>query len=932
MTGGVDPDARLVEEADDLRRQTCVDVLAAAAMGEDPPDDLPKLSHLIAATTEAAGRPDLLLEPRSEDQGASRDQVVLRNLVMESLARMGERRRMSGALSFDTVLTDLCDAITGPHSMSAVETLRSRFKVALIDEFQDTDPVQWRIFETLFGQEAGGTSLVLVGDPKQAIYGFRGGDIETYIRAVGGNARIERRSMRSNWRSDTAMLTALDVLFEGVTFGDRSIGFVPVTAARESQDRHISDEDGPMPALSLRLAVGAGIGRVKQRKEVAVDAAAAAIEKDLVARVRDLLDNASLPPDTENAAARKVRPDDIAVLVTTNDQCNAVQAALTSQGVPAVVANAGNVLVSPAADQMRWLLHGMARPSDPRRARTYALSWFGGWGAEEVAVASDADLSDIQEHLRDWSERLATHPVADVLARVWSASGVVANVLSSPDGDRNMTDLDHLVELLHRSTPTGRSNVAGLLATLDNTAPGADLDTELDGDVTARRIESEAEAVQVMTVWTAKGLEFPIVCLPTLWRRTGGPSPVIYVDPDSGQKAFDVGKGRTWPDAARAKQRKEWAAAAAAGEQLRLLYVALTRAQHHTIVWWANGQNSARTALARVLFASKDAPEVGVPLGAAVPIPADGSIVPTLSPLVDASAHTISIDTIDDGPLPTTRWVDGDRTPDPPPLEAARVTAIPDRAARRWSFTALADQSAVAESDPYDLSLGDSGAADEGAGDLDGSDGGDRSAGEVSLPPASVDPDGTGPLARLPAGTVFGTLVHAVFEHVDFSGESCTGRGARCRRRSAVDQVPGGPHAGRRTRRHHRARASASDRRTRLGHPDPARSFVPPPVPGRYRASGPTERDLLRPPSRGGRSPCHRGGDGPGHAGPPRPARSPPDLGGRDGRRAHRRGAGRSPDRIDRPDPAHRRRGCPAFRGGRLQDERADPPREGAPT
>ncbi len=772
VTGGVDPDARLIEEADDLRRQTCVDVLAAAAMGDCPPGDLPKLGDLIDATTQAAGRPDLVLEPTAEDQGATPDQIALRNLVVESMAWMTERRRMSGALSFDSVLTDLSEALTGPHSAAAVQTLRNRFKVALIDEFQDTDPVQWKIFETLFGEGPADTSLVLVGDPKQAIYGFRGGEIETYIHAVGDNAGIERRSMRANWRSDAAMLTALDVLFDGMTFGDRTIGFVPVTAARQSQDRHICDADGgPMPPLSLRLAVGGGIERTKARKEVSVPAAAAAIDKDLVARVRDLLDNAVLPAGTDGDPPRRVRPHDIAVLVNTNDQCNTVQAALTGQGVPAVVANAGNVLASPAADQMRWLLHAMARPSDPRRARTYALSWFGGWGAEQVATASDDDLTDIQEHLRDWSERLASHPVADVLARVWSASGVVARVLSSPDGDRDMTDLDHLVELLHSSTPTGRSNVAGLLATLDNSAPRSDRDTEVDGDATARRIESEAEAVQVMTVWTAKGLEFPIVCLPTLWRRGGGHNPVIYIDPDSGRKCFDVGKGKTWPDAAGAKRRKELAASATAGEQLRLLYVALTRAQHHTILWWANGQSSAKTALARLLFDAKHSVGGGTPLGAAVPIPADDSIVSSLSPLIGAAAHTIGLATIDDEPLPTRRWVDGDRTGDPGSLEAARVTVTPDRTARRWSFTAIADHAAGAASDPYDLSLGDGGAADEGSGDLDGPDGEDRPVEDQPWSGESIGPHRAGLLTRLPAGSAFGTLVHAIFERVDFRGE-----------------------------------------------------------------------------------------------------------------------------------------------------------------
>ncbi len=772
VTGGVDPDARLVEAVDDLRRQTCADVLAAAAIGEGSADDLPTLKDLVEATGQAAGRPDLVLEPAGEERGASRGQVVLRNLVVESVARIAERRSMSGSISFDSVLTDLSNALTGPHATAAIESLRSRFKVALIDEFQDTDPVQWRIFRTLFGDGSAGISLVLVGDPKQSIYGFRGGDIETYIAAVGDSARIERRSMRFNWRSDTAMLTALDALFSGVTFGDESIAFVPVTAARPSQDRHIYGPDQqPLAPLSVRLAVGEGITRTKSRGEVVVGAAADAIDEDLVLQIRDLLDHAALPVGTDDAPTRPVRPHDIAVLVNTNEQCSAVQAALTAQGVPAVVANAGNVLDSPAADQMRWLLHAMARPSDPRRARAYALSWFGGWSAEQVATASDSELTDIQENLRDWSERLATHPVADVLARVWSTSGVVATVLRSPDGDRDMTDLDHLAELLQGSTPTGRSNVAGLLAALDS-ASGADTDTEVDGDVTARRIESEAEAVQVMTVWTAKGLEFPIVCLPSLWRRTGGSSPVIYVDPDSGEKIFDVAKGRTWPDKEGAKHRKDLAATALAGEQMRLLYVALTRAQHHTILWWANGQNSARTALARVLFGGRGTRVDGAaPLGTPVSVPGDDGIVASLAPLVAASAGTIAVDTIDHHPEPPGRWVDGDSPEDGKPLEADRLTATLDRARRRWSFTAIADQAAVAISDPYDLSLGDAGASDERSGDLDGSDEGDPTVAGVTAPdPAATDP--AGPLTRLPAGSAFGTLVHAVLERIDFSAEA----------------------------------------------------------------------------------------------------------------------------------------------------------------
>ena len=607
VSAGADPDARLDADSSALIRDTCADVLIAAAVEGGPVDLLPGLDALYEATELADGRPDLVLVPVPGQPGAAPEHLVLRQLVERSVDLVALRRRQSGTLSFDDVLTQLRDALCGPGGEGAVASLQSRFRVALIDEFQDTDPVQWQIFSMLFEGPRSGTSLVLVGDPKQAIYAFRGADVHTYLRAVEEGRSTGRRSLLTNWRSDDRVLRSHDALLDGVTFGSPDIPFVRVGAAEVNRGRYLlGGDDRPLPALSLRLAVGAGIVRHKSKDHlVLTDGATQAIYADLVTEVARLLDEGRLP-DPGGDGHRPMGPPDIAVLVGRHADASDIQAALAEQGIPAVVARGGSVLESPAADHLRWLLHALARPADPRRVRMFALSWFAGYAADEVAAMSEPAMEAMQEQLRLWSEMFGIHSVADTFARVWAENGVVPRVLAAADGDRNMTDLDHLVELLQGLSPGGRSGVAGLLSVLDTELPPED-DTEVDGDVSARRIASEAASVQIMTVWAAKGLEFPVVCLPTLWRAPREHEPVVYVDPDSGRRTFDLSGGADWPDEEQARIRRQWGADESAGERLRLLYVALTRAQHQTLVWWAQVDRSNQSALAHVLFARQGA-------------------------------------------------------------------------------------------------------------------------------------------------------------------------------------------------------------------------------------------------------------------------------------------------------------------------------------
>jgi exodeoxyribonuclease V beta subunit len=760
LSSAIDPDARLTTDVAKLVRHACADALATASTGGIPLDELPTLADLVKATERSVGDPDMVLEPTRHRTGATPAQVRLRDLVLAARANLVDRRLGSGTMGYDDVLRQLRSALVDRTSNPVVDALRRRFSVVLIDEFQDTDRVQWEIFSTLFGPSAPGCTLVLVGDPKQAIYRFRGADISVYLEAVGPESGTERFTLDTNWRSDGGAIDAMRRFFDGATFGDEAIGYVPVRASEAHEDLRMLDAGGrSLSGLALRVAVGAWLPRKKNLPNA--PGTARIINKDLVAHIRGLLDGSTIPDADAAGGVRRLRPSDIAVLVTSGAHGRAAQHALRRQGVPAVVGGAGSVLSSWAADQVRLLLAAMERPSDLGRVRSYALSWFESWSPGRVAGATDEELAALQERLGEWTSRLASQPVAEVLADVWAESGVVGRLLGQYDGDRNVTDLEHLAELLHDSAPHGMSGVAGLVALLDH-PPESEGDLEVDGEVMARRVESEAEAVQIMTVWKAKGLQFPVVCLPMLWRRGRTPEDVVYTDPESGRRTMDLAKGTSWPDPSEAGRRKQRARDEEASEELRLLYVALTRAQHHTAVWWANSSGSATRALSRFLFARDPA------TGAIDPVafgdrsranPREADVPATLEPLARNSDGAITVTSISAPDGPAGLWTEDAGPTGTSTLEVSRFAAALDRSVHRWSFSAITAGVASGSVDPYDDTGADAGAADEGsvAADVPGGDDGSTA--------ATAD---TGALGALRAGTEFGTFVHAVLERVDF--------------------------------------------------------------------------------------------------------------------------------------------------------------------
>ncbi len=311
-----------------------------------------------------------------------------------------------------------------------------------------------------------------------------------------------------------------------------------------------------------------------------------------------LLSEASIPAgrDAGGETLRPVGPGDISVLVRTNRQAISVRDALGDSGVPAVVAGGGSVFESaPATDWVR-LLAAIDRPTSRRLAAAAALTHFVGWNAPRVASAGDEDWEELHWTLARWSAVLRGRGVAALLEQV-SSAGLPARVLSLPSGERLLTDLFHIGRLLHSAAVEQNLGPAALIAWLRRRISEAGEDR--DNEDRSLRLESDAEAVQVLTIHRSKGLEFPIVYCPFLWdgweMKVGIP---VFHDPDNNDVlTIDVG-GESLGFARRLQLHQ----LEQRGEDLRLMYVALTRARHQAVLWWAGSSNSGDSPLGRLLF------------------------------------------------------------------------------------------------------------------------------------------------------------------------------------------------------------------------------------------------------------------------------------------------------------------------------------------
>ncbi len=507
--------------------------------------------------------------------------ALRREFITEVDRRFEAEKRQALTWTYDDLLGRLRDALDHPRYGSALaRAVRRRYRAALIDEFQDTDLVQYKIFRRLFRRGP----MVLIGDPKQAIYRFRGADVFAYLAARDDADRVF--TLEHNWRTERPLVEAVNTIFgrhgrsAGRPFVFEQIAFEPAVAARRAGpaggDRGYRGDRGrdAGTTISRRPLQWIWVPRLRTR-----ELARAAIEDATTGEIMRLLGGERPSPNSGASERPPLAPDDIAVLVRTNEQAMSLQSALRAAGVPSVIGRSGDIFLTEEMADLEILLTAIADPGDAPRLRAAWATRL--WGAGERDIrAVNRDDEAFARHLelfaayrRDWHRR----GFMPMIQGLFAERGVRRRLLASVAGQRRLTNLIQAAEVLHSAERERHLSPAALLGWLAGELAGerrSSEDTEL-------RLESDGAAVQIATVHRSKGLEYEIVFCPYLWQARATDRTPVQAHGEGSRLVLDYGSETL-------DRHRRRAEAERLSEEARLAYVALTRARRRCYVVWGD--------------------------------------------------------------------------------------------------------------------------------------------------------------------------------------------------------------------------------------------------------------------------------------------------------------------------------------------------------
>ena len=615
-----------------------------------------------------------------------------------------------------------------------IKAVRRRYKAALVDEFQDTDSVQYTIFSRLFGQPP--AVLFMIGDPKQSIYGFRGADIFSYMEAAERAAK--KYTLHENWRSEPGMITAVNTLFAGVRrpFWYDDIRFEKAQAGRGFEGASTIEE----PALILWYLPsqeGKSVNKSDATRRIA-----AAVGDEITRLVV--------------ATAAPLPLADIAVLVRTNRQARLMKECLSERRIPSVLYGAGNIFDTPEAWEILQVLTGVFEHHREERFRAALVTDMLGVSAAEIerAAVSEHQLENRRAHFREYAEEWNRYGFMRMMRWLMAREGVRTRLLAYPDGDRRLTNLLHLAEILHQQTVQEEAGMASLLKWLaDKLNPATPRSEEHQ-----LRLESDARAVRIVTTHRSKGLEYPVVFCPFGWEGsliTNDRDVICHEQGPPRRRVLDLGSDQV-------ELRRRLAQQEMLAENLRLLYVALTRAKTRCYLVWGHINTAETSAPAYLLHRPEcDGDDILATLTAHLAGLTDDDRRAELARLAAASGGSILL-----------RDIPADRSVPPsvpitdaPPLFCRNFSGAIETSWRISSYSALVSRRNADADSP-----------DRDAHPLPSVAGSDGAVSAVALPATELRT-----IFTFPKGARAGIFFHELLEQLDFTDSVPENREARIR-------------------------------------------------------------------------------------------------------------------------------------------------------
>jgi exodeoxyribonuclease V beta subunit len=510
---------------------------------------------------------------------------ALRNHLLEELPKRKKERHLQ---TYDDLLTDLLSALQQPEN-NLTNALQLRYQAALIDEFQDTDAVQYQIFSSIYSDSD--HPLIFVGDPKQAIYGFRGADIFAYLEAR--NAAQDIHTLDTNWRSVPGLINSVNHLFSTPqSFLLSGIHYHDVQAADKAGDQ-LNEPSGDCEPFRFRLIES---GDKPLTKDVASEMAAIDTAEQ-IARLLNLGQSGEV-----TIGEHSLTGGDIAVLVRSHKQAELISSKLLQHGIFSVQSSQASVYESPQAVELERVLLAIAEPSrEPLIKAALATDLFG-FDASALALLNqdEAALNQQIEQFNGYHKLWRERGFTTLFRQLLSQRAVAQRLLTFADGERRLTNLLHLGELIQQQEQSHQPGMCGLTNWLSQQRR----EPPRQHEASQLRLESDENLVQILTIHKSKGLEFPVLFCPFLWdgrlhNQDKKNSTFTFHAADSGEAQLELGSEEI-------ETHRSLAIAEEMAENLRLLYVALTRAKYRCYISWGNIKSAEYSAMSWLLHPPAD--------------------------------------------------------------------------------------------------------------------------------------------------------------------------------------------------------------------------------------------------------------------------------------------------------------------------------------